>query len=209
MKKILLLALFPIFFSLAQMTEGTKDTTAIIQPKETMQPEPSKWYYGGTIGFNFWNDYFYLSVNPLVGYHVSPKFSVGGKLQYAYINDDDFTSHNYGASIFSRFRPIQPVYLHAEFAYASYEHISGYNFTTRSYESERVWVPFLLLGGGYVQQISPNASIYAEVLFDVIQDNNSPYEDWDPIVSRDCKDDYSLAKSTFRPLCRKFRDMTL
>jgi hypothetical protein len=61
-----------------------------------------------------------------------------------------------------------------------------YNPITRQYssgDSERNWVPFLLLGGGFVQRVGPNAAVYVEVLFDVIQDENSPYEDWDPIIS--------------------------
>lgn len=189
MKKLILLSLFPLVLSYTQGTGVQKDTTAVqTQPKEIEQPKANPWYYGGTIGFNFWGDYFYLSLNPFVGYKVSPKFSVGGKVQYVYINDSrsdlgDFTSHNYGASIFSRFRPIQQIYLHAEFAYASYENATGYNLTTKEYESERVWVPFLLLGGGFVQQISANTAAYVEVLVDVLQDDNSPYEDWDPVVS--------------------------
>lgn len=175
--------LFPILISYAHTSNPYKT-------KSNSPPEASKWYYGGTVGFNFWGDYFYLSVNPLVGYNISPKFSVGGKLQYAYINDKRFdplelTSQNYGASVFTRYRPIYQMYLHGEFAYASYE---DYEITyvlgkPSSAASERNWVPFLFLGGGYVQQIGPNASVYVEVLFDVIQDENSPYEDWDPIIS--------------------------
>ncbi len=191
MKKILVLVLFSVLVSYAQ--SSTPDSTKSSSTSQGVQhQQPSKWYYGGTVGFNFWGDYFYLSVNPLVGYQVSPKFSVGGKLQYAYINDKrydplELTSNNYGASIFTRYRPIYQIYLHAEFAYASYENYNLlYNPITRQYssgDSERNWVPFLLLGGGFVQRIGPNASVYAEVLFDVIQDENSPYEDWDPIIS--------------------------
>jgi hypothetical protein len=186
MKNILLLVLLTGLVSYAQ-TNDPDSTKPSQPPQEVQQSQPSKWYYGGTVGFNFWGDYFYLSVNPLVGYQVSPKFSVGGKLQYAYINDQrydplELTSHNYGASIFTRYRPIYQIYLHAEFAYASYENYTIYANPYRA-ESERNWVPFLLLGGGFVQHIGPNASVYAEVLFDVIQDENSPYEDWDPIIS--------------------------
>ncbi len=191
MKKTILLVLFIGLISYAQ--NNNPDSTKTNQPQqEVQQSQPSKWYYGGTVGFNFWGDYFYLSVNPLIGYQVSPKFSVGGKVQYAYINDSrydplELTSHNYGAGIFARFRPIYQVYLHAEFDYASYETNNvTYNPITRQYssgDSERNWVPFLLLGGGFVQRVGPNASVYVEVLFDVIQDENSPYEDWDPIIS--------------------------
>jgi len=190
MKKIMLLILFPFLVAYSQTTNP--DTTKPSQPpppQEVQQSQPSKWYYGGTVGFNFWGDYFYLSVSPIVGYNISPKFSVGGKVQYAYINDSrydplELTSHNYGAGIFARFRPIYQIYLHAEFDYASYENYTIYDpIVGEPYaESERNWVPFLLLGGGFVQHVGPNASVYVEVLFDVIQDENSPYG-WDPIIS--------------------------
>lgn len=189
MKRILIVLFISGATLFAQTGNSSTDSTGV-QQKESKSSGPSKWYYGGTVGFNFWGDYFYLSVNPLVGYQVSPKFSVGGKLQYAYINDKrydglELTSHNYGASVFTRFRPIYQIYLHAEFAYASYEHYTVYDpLVGATYaESERNWVPFLLLGGGFVQRVGPNASVYAEVLFDVIQDENSPYENWDPIIS--------------------------
>ena len=145
-------------------------------------PKQSKWYYGGNIGLSFWNDYFYIGVFPLVGYKVTPKFSVGGKLGYTYYsyNNTDFSSHNYGGSIFTRYRVIPQFYLHGEFAYWSYERRT---FVDLQSGSERVWVPFLFLGGGFAQMVSPNVWVFVEVLFDVIQDSNSPYDDWDPFVS--------------------------
>lgn len=192
MKYFVLILLFAVSsFSIAQEMDSSKvEKDSVIVEQET-QPEvpptssgPSKWYYGGTVGFNFWQDYFYLSVNPIIGYKISPKFSLGGKLLYSYYNYDnpDFSSHNYGASIFARFRPVYQLYLHSEFAYESYD-TPVYNPLSKEWESDRNWVPFLLLGGGFVQQVGPNAAVYVEVLFDVLQDENSPYEDWDPIIS--------------------------
>jgi hypothetical protein len=96
---------------------------------------------------------------------------------------EDFISHNYGASIFSRIKPLQQIYPHAESAYASYENAASYNVTNKSRESERVWVPFILLGSSFVRLISANTAAYVEVLVDVLQGDNSPYEDWDPMVS--------------------------
>lgn len=173
-------------FSIAQAIDSVKAEEEI--KTEVPQNNPageSRWYYGGTLGFNFWSDYFYLSIEPMVGYKISPKFSVGGKIGYSYVNysDEDFDTHNYGASIFSRYRVIPQIYLHGEFVYWSYETITGYDLQSNDYRTERNWVPFLLLGGGYVQNINPNASLYVEVLVDVLQDENSPYEDWDPFVS--------------------------
>lgn len=185
MKKTFLLVIFSVATLLASIGDD-QTNNSLTQPNTSTPLDGSKWYYGGNLGFNFWNDYLLISVEPMVGYNISPKFSVGGKLQYSYIKDSrsdygDATSHNYGASIFSRFRPVPPVYFHAEFAYGSYESHTYFTNPIRI-ESERNWVPFLLFGGGYVQQISPNASVYAEVLFDVLRDKNSPYKDWDPII---------------------------
>lgn len=144
----------------------------------------NKWYYGGNIGFSFWNDYTYLGIYPLAGYKITPKFSVGAKVGYSYINykDIDFSTNNYGGSVFTRYRIIPQIYVHGEFVYFSFEHRT-FSIINRQYGSERVWVPFLLLGGGFSQQISPNVWAFAEVLFDVINDDNSPYESGQPFVS--------------------------
>ena len=176
MKKslILLLVLISITNIYCSNLETEQKNSAIYNPFKP-NPQQSKWYYGGNIGLSFWNNYFYLGVFPLVGYKVTPKFSVGGKLGYTYYsqNNTDFSSHNYGGSIFTRYRVVPQFYLHGEFVYFSYERFG----------TERLWVPFLLLGGGFSQMVSPNVWVFVEVLFDVIQDIKSPYNDWDPFVS--------------------------
>lgn len=182
--------------SIAQGIDSTIVEKDSIIVEEQTQPETaptsptvSKWYYGGNIGFSFWNDYFYLGVYPLVGYKVTPKLSLGAKVGYAYISDDRYepfpalNTSNYGGSLFSRFRVIPQIYLHAEFAYWSYENISSFNLEENSYNTERYWIPYLLLGGGFSQQLGPNTWAFVEVLFDVIQDDNSPYEEWEPFIS--------------------------
>lgn len=182
------LLLTGLFFSsiYAEDYALTKSTTSSAQTTQPPAAE-SKWYYGGTVGFSFWNDYFYLGVYPLVGYKVTPKLSLGAKIGYAYISDDSYeplpalNTSNYGGSIFSRYRIIPQLYAHAEFAYWSYE--NAINFTSQGYDTERVWVPYLLLGGGYSQNIGPNVWLFAEVLFDVINDENSPYESGEPFIS--------------------------
>jgi hypothetical protein len=186
MKKIILLSLIAISTILPDSLDTKTDSIQTTQQTQVTQPQQtaSKWYYGGTLGFSFWNDYFYLTVQPMVGYKVTPKLSIGGKIGYSYINysDVDIDTHNYGASLFSRFRLIPQLYLHGEFVYWSYETIV-FNQSTQNYESGRDWVPFILLGGGFVQQLGPNTSMFIEVLVDVLNDDNSPYEEWDPFVS--------------------------
>lgn len=188
--KYLLLLLFVISTSFTLAT-GDTEATETSTANSTMTPPAaeSRWYYGGNIGFNFWNDYFYLGVYPLVGYKVTPKLSLGAKIGYAYISDDRYEpfpalkTSNYGGSVFTRYRIIPQIYAHAEFAYWSYENISSFNNINNTYNTERVWVPYLLLGGGFSQNIGPNVWLFAEVLFDVINDDNSPYESGDPFIS--------------------------
>ena len=167
---------FPLF---AQQ----QDTIQAIQkqpPPPKKKAKANNVYYGGTVGLSF-GDYFRINIAPMVGFRYSPKASVGFKVAYEYIKDKRYdpalTANNYGGSVFARYRIHPKVYGHAEFAYMSYK------YKISDLESDRTWVPFFLLGGGFVQPISPKASFILEVLFDVLQDSNSPYGNWDPFIS--------------------------
>jgi hypothetical protein len=191
MKAAILLILFAAGTACAQ-----QDTTQLqSQRPDTVQqsvmapaPEPAaeassaggKVYYGMTLGMNF-GSYFRISVQPMIGYAITPKLSGGVKAAYEYVKDTrydvTYTGSNYGGSVFTRYRVIPQAYLHAEFAYMSY------GGQTSAGSTDRYGVPFLLLGGGVVQRVSSSVSMYAEVLVDVLQDDNSPYEDWTPWIS--------------------------
>jgi hypothetical protein len=171
-----ILAIVFISGSFAQETDKTKE-----KPKAKSKQEPSKVYWGGQLGLSF-GSYFRIAVIPMVAYKVSPKFHVGGKIGYAYTEDKRYenatiTSHNYGGSVFSRYLIVRGLYAHAEFVYWSYK------YQTENLEGERTWVPFILLGGGYIQPVSRTTSVFIEVLWDVLQDENSPYNASDPWVS--------------------------
>jgi hypothetical protein len=157
--------------------------TPAAEPEATPAAEPRKkkqMFYGGTIGLSF-GDYTRISVAPQVGWKLTPRVGAGFKAMYEYIEDKRYnpkiTASNYGGSVFGRFYPTPRGYAHAEFAYMSYEYAISSSATDRS------WVPFLLLGGGIVQPLSPRSAVIIEVLFDVLRDDNSPYEDWTPWVS--------------------------
>jgi hypothetical protein len=151
-----------------------------VHQQRAKQPQPKKVYYGGEVGFSF-GSFFRVRVAPMVGYRFTPKASLGFKVAYEYIKDkrysETLTSHNYGGSVFARFRPQPRVYLHAEYCYASYE------YRTPLSTSEREWVPFLFLGAGFVQPLGNGSSVYAQVLFDVLQNSNSPYDNWEPFFT--------------------------
>jgi hypothetical protein len=161
---------------IAQQTDSTVIATL---PERA---EPTRVFYGGTLGMSFGNT-FRVSVQPFVGWVFTTKISGGLKVGYEYIREENTNTgvatiwNNYGASVFGRYRFIPRAYLHAEFAELNY------GYTISEFTSDRYWVPFIFLGGGYVQPISPGASLFFEVLFDVLQDSKSPYEDWSPWIS--------------------------
>lgn len=131
-------------------------------------------YYGGYVSTWFGNP-FRIGVFPLVGYRLTPAISLGVQAGYEYLNYDGpgGTTSNYGGAVFTRYRVVPQFYLHAEGRYVNY----GSPVT-----SERRWVPFILVGGGVVQRLGPRTSAYVEALVDVLQDDGSPYEEWDPSV---------------------------
>ena len=115
---------------------------------------------------------------PMVGYKLTPKLSGGVEVGYEYVSyDNDQSANNYGGSVFGRYRIGRSLYAHGEYQAVNYEIFSGPN------SSDRQWVPFLLVGGGITRPISARTSVYAEVLFDVLQDDNSPYDEWEPVVN--------------------------
>lgn len=181
---VLLMILCPLAV-LGQTPEAEPETATVQAEPETpawtpTAPQPSPVYFGGTLILGF-GDFTRIGVQPLIGYKATPKLSVGVKLAYEYISDKRYSttyeSHNYGASVFGRYFVVPRLYAHAEYAYFNYDYL------TSPITSERQWVPFLLLGGGYRTPISARASLYIEVLFDVLQDSLSPYAEWEPQVS--------------------------
>lgn len=151
------------------------------------QPEPKKdqaWkqkiYYGGYINFSL-GTYRVFGVEPMIGYKLTERISLGAKFRYEYISDNRYSSEyntsTYGASVFGRMKLIKQLYFHAEYAGYNYELYDEFG------NSEREWVPFLFIGGGLNQPLGKRASLNAQVLFDVLQSSKSPYRKWEPFYS--------------------------
>ena len=192
MKNLIMMMSFVLISAMgfSQISDTTNAQTQTKYQKQTKPAEPIKYnnskasfkklYFGGSMGFSFGN-YTSVRIYPLIGYKVTPKLSAGFKFMYEYAKSNYYseskTYNNYGASIFSRYRIIPQIYLHAEYSYMNYQ---SYKFNGESY---RYGVPYLLLGGGFVQRIGASSFAYAEILFDVLNDSNSPYAEWAPFYS--------------------------
>jgi len=153
---------------------------APVEKSKNQQQKQSKIYYGGYINLMF-GTYTVIGVEPMLAYKLTPRLSFGTKLTYEYIHEKQgsyvYEESNYGFSLFNRFRVTQKLYTHFEYSSMNYK------FYNEVSTGERKWVPFLFLGGGFSQPVSQNTWFNAEVLFDVLQNENSPYKDWEPFYS--------------------------
>lgn len=149
------------------------------------RPFSERIWFGGGVGLSF-GTVTAIQVDPLIGYKIDPngKLSVGLGGSYWYFRDNryvpayDFTA--YGYRTFTRYRFIEQAFAHAEFLHMNVE---ANRFGAFSEIRPRIWVPHLLVGGGYVQPLGGRGSIYLQVLFDVLQDPNSIYFNQGPIFS--------------------------
>ncbi len=176
------------FHAIAENTapSATDTDKAAVPEKETIPPAKprkdvkSNLFYGGYINLSF-GDYSVIGIEPMVGYKLTPKLSTGVKVRYDYIEDRRYsqtrTTSTYGGSLFTRYVVARTLYAHIEPASYNYElyHLNG--------SSEREWVPFLFVGAGYIQPVSDRTWLNVQILFDVLNDKNSPYDEWIPFFS--------------------------
>lgn len=149
-----------------------------VQPKQK-KPRSDRLYFGGYFNLSL-GKYTLLGIEPMVGFKLTQRLSVGAKIRYDYISDkrysETYNASNYGASLFTRFN-LKRIYLHAEYA--------GYNYKLYNElgNSHREWIPFLFLGAGFSQRLGGRTSLNAQILFDVLHDDGSPYGNWEPFYS--------------------------
>lgn len=143
--------------------------------KKDPRPLKDRLYFGGGVNLMF-GTVTNLGVSPMVGYKVDQKgkWSSGIIVNYNYFSDNRYNpkyeSSTYGGSLFTRYRVIPQLFVHAEYNQQNYELYNPFSDVGR-----REWVPFLLLGGGYAQPVGGNSFITFQALWDVIQDPRSPY----------------------------------
>jgi len=156
------------------------------QNQTSHQQPKSNWtdrlMIGGSLGLSF-GSVTYISIQPLVGYRVTNNFTAGLGINYQYWSEKYYdyvlnqyytvSSNIYGGSVFGRFTVFRGLFLEGDF---EANNLLAYTFdaTNSSYTTQRLWVPSLLLGGGYYGG-GARGGFYVSILYDVIQNPNSPY----------------------------------
>ncbi len=120
-------------------------------------------YFGGggsfNAGTNFGYRYIYIAISPMVGYMVTPKFSVGSFVNFQRITypDQKISNNQYGISPFLQYR------IKNMFAYAEYSILSVPTFDN---SSRRIYTRFPV-GLGYSMPLGGKSTLNAMALYDL------------------------------------------
>lgn len=129
-------------------------------------------FTGGNISATYDNGV-YIDVAPIIGYRVS-ELSAGLSPVFSYKKPESSnqTFYSTGGRVFSQYHFIENAFLHGEFQ-AMNNSISE-TLPDGSRRHFREWIFSLPVGAGYEYKLSDKARVQASVLYDLIQDKNSP-----------------------------------
>lgn len=136
----------------------------------------SKMFFQGKFGFSLGSTKS-IEITPIIGARLTDKINIGVGVTYEYLWHDDFDSHIYGGEVFTEYKLFKDFYAKADYKYRVYnDYYKGAKYSSKS-------VPYLFLGGGYRPRIASGVAFQIEILYDVIQDDFSQYNDNEPIIS--------------------------
>lgn len=149
--------------------------------------DPSKLILGGSLGAVF-GDYTNVDISPLVGYRFTQYIAAGVNLnaQYGQFRSRDYYTGEtiqrdkytiFGAGVWGRVYPLPMLFVHIQPEYNFVSQSSTYyagNAPKQTIKTNYA-VPSLLLGAGYTQSVGGRVGIGISILYDVLQDNRSPY----------------------------------
>lgn len=145
----------------------------------------SRLVLGGSLGFVI-GDYTNVNLSPLVGYRFNDFFAAGVNVnaQYGSWRQRDGSNRTaqrnkytiFGGGVWARAYPFQQFFIHVQPEYNWVSQKNTYYSDPKRTESLNYGVPSLLIGGGYSQPVGGRAAISIMLLYDVLQDDRSPYQ---------------------------------
>ena len=184
MRFLLVISLFFLFSGelFSQYTSEDADSTYVDSTEKDKNPLrklpfEKRLYTGGNLNLGISNGYFFMLLSPIVGYKITPKFSTGIGAKYIYYGPFSPKKYGitpyrvYGGSIFSRYLLSRTFFAHVEF-----QMLNAYdNGPTSPNFGGRAIAKMFFGGLGYYQRFSNNIALQAMLLYDFINDINSPY----------------------------------
>jgi hypothetical protein len=184
--KYILIILF-ICITLALNAIEKKDSIKTIQ--KTKERKLENFVFGGSIGLLFGNITL-VDVSPTVGYFVTPKTLMGLGLTYQYYSqkwyDKRISSNIYGGRIYNeyiiydnlgtrtRMKSNFAIYTHIEYEALNMDR--DFSDNTNFGKISRFWLHGFLPGGGIKQMIGKRSSLNISILYNIIHDPRSPYD---------------------------------
>lgn len=159
--------------------------------------DPDRLIFGGWGVFGIGSGVTNVGITPIIGYRITEEFSAGIGFGYQYLRVKDYyavivdpntgaqegrplNAHFYSPSVWMRYRIWNNIFAHVEYE----QNISNVKEYTNDFtqfpppiitRKTTLSVPSLLVGGGLRQPVGERASIIFMVLYDVLQEPNSPY----------------------------------
>ena len=180
MKHLLTGIFFLAFAQLAQAQYYKTDTAS------RKGFDRSRLVLGGSLGMVF-GDYTNVDVSPLAGYRFSDYIAAGIAVnaQYGQFRSTDYYGTTvqrdkytiFGGGVWARVYPIQMLFIHIQ---PEYNFISQSTTYYQTNDGKQVYksnysVPSLLVGAGYTQSLGGSVGVGISILYDVLQDDRSPY----------------------------------
>jgi hypothetical protein len=142
-------------------------------------------FLGGSLGLGFGSYEFNVGVNPEIGYSLNNWLDAGAVVNFNYnsIRADPYYNGNvrtrefiYGGGVFARAYVLPFLFLSAQPEY-NWLSINEKDMGSGSSGTYSASAPSLLLGIGYGQRVVGQANFYIALMFDAIDNVNSPYND--------------------------------
>lgn len=154
------------------------------QPPAQAQVQETFWervYFGGNFGLQFGNQTV-VDVNPLIGYRLTEKLSVGVTVTYIYYRFKDpyniypsYSTNIFGGSVFTRYFFLENIFAHAE---GEVLNLEVPDYVRQRYVRENIFGFYV--GGGYRQPMGERSSLNILLLYNLNENRNSPYQN--PII---------------------------
>ena len=162
-KLIILLFLFGSFNLLAQQNDSGSTGGG------------DQWYTGGGLQVGFSSNSTVIGLNPILGYNITEDLSAGVGANVTYFKSGSLSTTVLGGNLFGRYLITPSIYAQSEFHMTSVDTSVIGPQPENGSSSEREWIPAFFVGGGYRQNIGARTAFNVTVLWDIIEDENSPY----------------------------------
>lgn len=176
MRPVVLICLLCLSHLLSAQETNTGDEP---NPRKGFQKE--RLFTGGGATINFGTGVTVLGASPILGYRITDSWSAGVGVSAMYfrqvfVNGAEFSTFFYGGNAFTRLQllnvpSIGSVFAQSEFHVINtdaYDQLNGRSLGRRN-------IPVWLIGGGLRQRLGNRMSGLFTILWDVIDDPNSPY----------------------------------